>query len=63
MRAVSVSDFRVVVKKLVALAKAGDLQASRLLLDRLLGPPVAPDFEERLAALESHFFGDSRNAP
>lgn len=53
MRAVAVGDLRAVVRQLVNQAKGGDVQAARLLLDRCLGPCVAIDFEDRLAALES----------
>jgi hypothetical protein len=52
-KAVSASDLRAVVKQLVAQAKQGDVQAAKLLLERLLGPATAVDFEERLAALEA----------
>ena len=52
MRAVTAGDVREVVKKLVDQAKGGDTTAARLLLDRLLGPAVAADIEERLAVLE-----------
>lgn len=41
--AVSLADFRKVVKKLVAEALQGDTTAAKLLLERLLGPPVAID--------------------
>jgi ribosomal protein L17 len=52
LRAVSSGDLRAVVKKMVDLAKAGDVPAARVVLDRLLGPVVPLDFEERLAELE-----------
>lgn len=52
LRAVSMSDLRAVVKKLVDLALAGDVPAARLIMDRLLGPSVPLDIETRLAELE-----------
>lgn len=51
-RCVTTGELRQVVHRLVQNASAGDVQAARLLLDRLLGPCVAVDVEERLAALE-----------
>ncbi len=53
--AVSRTALRRVVKRMVALAEGGDVQAAKLLLDRLFGPPVPLDFEERLRVLESQF--------
>lgn len=50
--AVSAADLRAVVKKLVHLAKAGDVHAAKVVLDRLLGPPVELDLLERLERLE-----------
>lgn len=52
MRSVTASELRNVVKALVQAAIAGDVQAARVLLDRVLGPPTPLDYEERLAALE-----------
>ena len=37
---------------MLSLAKGGDVQAAKLLWDRLLGPPVPVDVLERLEALE-----------
>jgi hypothetical protein len=51
--AVSLDDMRAVVKKLVAQAKAGDVAASKVVLERLLGQPLAIDIEQRLDELES----------
>ena len=45
-------DLRMVVKKMIELAKAGDVAAARVVLDRALGPPLPIDYEERLAELE-----------
>ena len=50
--AVSSGDLRAVVKKLVKLAQAGDVQAAKVVLERLLGPPLPVDVEERLTELE-----------
>ena len=53
-KAVHVADLRAVIRKLVELAKAGDVQAAKVVLERLLGPAVPIDYEERLAELEQH---------
>ncbi len=52
LEAVSAADLRGVVRRLVAEAKKGDVSAAKLLFDRLLGPALALDVEERIAALE-----------
>ena len=52
LRAVSAGNVRAIIKGLVVKAKAGDVAAAKLLLDRVLGPPLPLDFEERLAQLE-----------
>ena len=52
LKAVSPADLRDVVKRLIEAAKGGDVSAAKLLFDRLLGPPLGLDIEERLAALE-----------
>ena len=57
MRAVTAGDLRAVVRKLIDLAKAGDVQAARLVLDRTLGPPVEVDLIERLENLEAAVLG------
>jgi len=57
LRAVSVADLRAVVKSLVMAAKEGDVHAAKVLLDRLLGPPMPADFEVRLAELEDRLSG------
>lgn len=51
--AVSAADLRAVVKKLLELAKAGDVQAARLVFERCLGPVMPVDVLERLEALET----------
>lgn len=52
LRAVSADDVQAVARKLVEQAKAGDVQAARVLLDRLFGPAVPLDFVERLSEIE-----------
>lgn len=53
IRAVSSRDIAEVVEGLVSKAKAGDTAAAKLLLDRVLGPPVALDILERIEQIES----------
>lgn len=53
--AVSDDDLRAVIIKLIELAKGGDTQAARLVLDRVLGAPVAVDLLEKIEALEERF--------
>ena len=53
LAAVKVSDIRDVIRRLVEAAKAGDVAASKLILDRCLGPAEAIDVLGRLEALES----------
>jgi hypothetical protein len=52
LRAVTPDDLTAVVNALLTQAKAGDVQAAKELLQRLLGPPVAEDVLERLRGLE-----------
>ena len=52
LKAVSPADLREVVAALLRQAKAGDVPATRELLQRLLGPPESIDLLERLDALE-----------
>jgi ribosomal protein L17 len=56
--AVTEDDVREVVEAVVAEAKGGNLTAARILLDRLLGPPVAADLVARLEALEELIAGE-----
>jgi hypothetical protein len=53
MKSVEGDDLKRIVKSLVNAAVAGDVSAAKLILDRVLGPPVAIDFEQRLCELES----------
>ena len=52
LAAVSDKEMKAVVKKLVELAKSGNVPAAREVLDRCLGRPVEADLLERLAELE-----------
>ena len=57
IRAVTVSDLRDVVSKLLEQAKSGDLVAMRLLFDRVLGQPLtiplpSPTMQETLDELK-----------
>lgn len=61
---VSAKDLRKIIKALVKAAMEGDTTAAKVLLERLLGPPIPLDFEERLAALESRLLErSSRDEP
>ncbi len=58
IRAVTVSDLRDVVSKLLEQAKSGDLVAMRLLFDRVLGQPLtiplpSPTMQETLDELNA----------
>ncbi len=57
LKSVKVADLQGVMKKLVDAAKGGDVSAAKLLFDRLLGPPLPLDIEERLQALEEKLKG------
>jgi hypothetical protein len=61
--AVSATDLRDVVKKLVAMAKDGDVQAIRLLLDRLLGPVLPADVQQDLADMKEQIQVSSQENP
>ena len=52
LRAVTPADLRDIVAALLNQAKAGDVAATKELLQRLLGPPVELDLLERLEVLE-----------
>jgi hypothetical protein len=49
---VSVEDVRVIITKLVTMARGGDLQAAKLLLDRVLGKPLQGVVVTQLADAE-----------
>lgn len=52
VEAVSPQDIADIVGMLVAQAKAGDLTAARIVLERVLGKPVEGDLLERVETLE-----------
>lgn len=52
LEAVTASDMQAIVHKLVEQAKAGDVQAAKEVLLRVLGKPVEADLLERLELLE-----------
>jgi len=52
VRSVSPNEVKEIITGLVKAATAGDVSAAKLLFDRLLGPPVQADYEERLGTLE-----------
>lgn len=52
LSAVTPEDLNVIARKLVELARAGEMPAIRELLDRTLGRPTEADVLERLEALE-----------
>ncbi len=52
VESVSPEEVKEVVARIVELAKGGDVPAMKLLFDRILGPPIQADYEERLATLE-----------
>ncbi len=53
MAAVTPEDMTAIAHKLIGQAKAGDIRAASLLLDRVLGKvPDAPDLLDRLTHLE-----------
>lgn len=53
LQAVSEKDVHQIARKLVTMALAGDVAAARVLLERLLGPPVPADLLARIEALEA----------
>jgi len=53
LEAVTPDDIREVVAALKAQALEGNVQAARVLLDRVLGPPEAVDVEQRLSEVEA----------
>ena len=54
LNAVTLADMRAVVKKLVAMAKDGDLGAMKLLLDRSLGKIAVDQVEPPVSAKDRH---------
>ena len=52
-RAVTVADVREIAKKMIDLARGGDIQAAKLVFDRALGPTEAIDVLAQLAELRT----------
>ena len=52
VEAVSPEAVKRIILKLIELAEQGDVQAAKVVLERVLGQPVAADLLERLEALE-----------
>lgn len=50
---VTLADMRAIIRKMVELAKAGDIQAAKLVFDRTLGACIEADLLERLESLEA----------
>lgn len=53
IRSVTLAEVRKIAKGLIQAAIDGDVSAAKLLFDRLFGPPVQADYEERIDILES----------
>ncbi len=52
MGAVTADDIQAIAKTLVSKARGGDMAATKILLERLLGAPIAADILERIETLE-----------
>ncbi|MCR9294589.1 MAG: hypothetical protein NXI32_17870 [bacterium] len=52
MNSVKPADLEQIIGKLIEKAAAGDVQAAKLIMDRVLGPPLSLDIEERISQLE-----------
>ena len=52
INAIQPDDLAEVIETLLEMAKSGNIAASKLLLDRCLGPPIQADILERIEALE-----------
>ncbi len=52
LQAVTEADMRAVVLALIDKGKSGDVGASKVLLDRVFGPPVSGDLLSRIEQLE-----------
>lgn len=53
MSAVSTDDLALLIERLLKQALGGNVQAAKVLLDRLLGPPQPLDILERIEQLEA----------
>jgi hypothetical protein len=51
LAAVKPGDVQAVIARMLELAREGDTQAARLLLDRVLGPPIPADVWEEIETL------------
>ncbi|MDD3118912.1 MAG: hypothetical protein PHQ27_07025 [Victivallales bacterium] len=49
---VTINDLQEIIKTLIEKAKAGDIQAAKIILDRIFGPPQSIDIMEKLNELE-----------
>jgi len=61
MRAVTPLDVQEIIDSLVRAAKAGDINAARIILERTLGKPLEADIIERLETLESAIEGQKHH--
>jgi hypothetical protein len=55
LNAVSAADMKAIIRKLVEMAKEGDVAAAKVVLERCLGEPQAFDVTERLEELSARF--------
>jgi hypothetical protein len=62
LEAVTPNDIRAIVGALLTEARNGNARAAGLLLDRLLGPPMAVDIIERIEHLEAALRGSGTEA-
>lgn len=60
LNATTARDVRAIVKRLISMARDGDVPAARLLLERVFGPAVSIDYESRLIELEAMLEGRDR---
>ena len=60
LRAVTEEDMRALIAKLLELAKGGNVQAIKEVLDRCLGKPQEADLIERLEQLEERLVAGGR---
>jgi len=62
MRAITPGDIKAIVSKLIDMARAGDVAAAREVLQRVFGPPVPADLQDRIQKIES-LLEDKTNGP
>lgn len=58
--AVKPSDMLAIIKSMIDKAKAGDIQAAKIILERTLGQPLQADILERIEQLEGVFNHDDK---